>query len=185
MNRNIYWSHLDKRFWCIFFAQTKYVVNNYVAPPCHVSYYWQEKHLTVTDAQRAYIRAMVILVMMMSSNGNIFHVTGLLCGNPSVTGEFPSQKTVRRSFEVFFDLRLSNRLSKQDAGDLRRHRAHDDVSVMVSDISRCCSLLKHSFCILHVLLHRVKWHHFGLPLTNLCCQKKVFICDVFCCDKWT
>ena len=34
-------------------------------------------------------------------------------GNPPVTGEFPLQRTVARSFEVFFDLRLNKRLSKQ------------------------------------------------------------------------
>ena len=37
-----------------------------------------------------------------------------LCeGNSPVTGEgkFPSQKTVTRSFDVFFDVRLNKRLS--------------------------------------------------------------------------
>ena len=37
-----------------------------------------------------------------------------LCeGNSPVTGEFPSQRPVTRSFDVFFDLRLNTRLSKQ------------------------------------------------------------------------
>ena len=49
--------------------------------------------------------------MMTSSNGNIFHVTGPLCGE--VTGEFPSQRPVTWSFDVFFDLCLNKRLSKQ------------------------------------------------------------------------
>ena len=36
-----------------------------------------------------------------------------LCeGNLPVTGEFPSQRPLRRSFDVFFDLSLSKRLSK-------------------------------------------------------------------------
>ena len=51
-------------------------------------------------------------LMKTSSNGNIFRVTGHLCGNPPVTGEFPTQRPVTRSFDVFFDLRLNNRLSK-------------------------------------------------------------------------
>ena len=50
---------------------------------------------------------------MTSSNGNIFRVTGPLCGNSQVTGEFPSQRLVTRSFDVFFGLRLNKRLSKQ------------------------------------------------------------------------
>ena len=49
--------------------------------------------------------------MMTSSIGNIFRVTGHLCGE--VTGEFPSQRPVTLSVDVFFDLRLNKRLSKQ------------------------------------------------------------------------
>ena len=51
--------------------------------------------------------------MMTSSNGNIFHVTGPLCGEFTGPGEFPTQRPVTRSFDVFFDLRLNKRLSKQ------------------------------------------------------------------------
>ena len=47
---------------------------------------------------------------MTSSNGSIFRVTGPLCGE--FTGEF-SQRPVTRSLDVFFDLRLNKRLSKQ------------------------------------------------------------------------
>ena len=37
-----------------------------------------------------------------------------LCArNSPVTGEFPTQRPVTRSFDVFFDLRLNKRLSKQ------------------------------------------------------------------------
>ena len=34
-------------------------------------------------------------------------------GNSPVTGEFPAQRPVTQSFDVFFDLRLNKRLSKQ------------------------------------------------------------------------
>ena len=37
----------------------------------------------------------------------------ICAGNSSVTGEFPSQSPVTKSFDVFFDLRLNKRLSKQ------------------------------------------------------------------------
>ena len=55
-------------------------------------------------------------VMMTSSNGNIFRVTGPLCGEFTGPGEFPTQRPVTRSFDVFFDLRLNKRLSKQPWG---------------------------------------------------------------------
>ena len=45
--------------------------------------------------------------MMTSSNGSIFRVTGHLCG------EFPAQRPVTRSFDVFFDLSLNKRLREQ------------------------------------------------------------------------
>ena len=41
---------------------------------------------------------------------------GNSAGNSPVTGEFPAQRPVTRSFVVFFDLRLDKRLSKQSWG---------------------------------------------------------------------
>ena len=40
----------------------------------------------------------------------------LCAGNSLVIGELPSQRPVTRSFDVFFDLRLNKRLSKQSWG---------------------------------------------------------------------
>ena len=57
-----------------------------------------------------------LTIMMTSSNGNIFRVTGPLCGKFTGPGEFPAKRPVTRSFDVFFDLRLNERLSKQPWG---------------------------------------------------------------------
>ena len=57
-----------------------------------------------------------IIVMMTSSNGNIFRVTGHFCGEFTGPGEFLAQKPVTRSFAVFSDLSLNKRLSKQSRG---------------------------------------------------------------------
>ena len=54
--------------------------------------------------------------MMTSSNGNISRVTGPLCVEFTGPGEFPAQRPVTRGFDVFFDLRLNKRLSKQPWG---------------------------------------------------------------------
>ena len=40
----------------------------------------------------------------------------IYAGNSPVTGEFPAQRPVTLSFDVFFDLRLNKRLSKQSWG---------------------------------------------------------------------
>ena len=47
--------------------------------------------------------------MMTSSNENIFRVTSLLL----VIGEFPAQRQVTQSYDVFFDKCVNKRLSKQ------------------------------------------------------------------------
>ena len=54
--------------------------------------------------------------MMTSSNENIFRVTGHLCGEFTGPREFPTKGPVTRSIDVFFDLRLNKRLSKQPWG---------------------------------------------------------------------
>ena len=48
--------------------------------------------------------------------GNIFLIIDPVCGNSTATGEFPSQMRMTQSFDVFFDLRLNKRLSKQSWG---------------------------------------------------------------------
>ena len=55
----------------------------------------------------------VLLLMMTSSNGNVFRVTGLLCGEFTGHWWIPAQRPVTRGFEVFFDLRLKQQSIKQ------------------------------------------------------------------------
>ena len=40
----------------------------------------------------------------------------ICAGKSPVTGDFPTQRPVTRSYDVFFDLRLNKRLSKQSWG---------------------------------------------------------------------
>ena len=55
---------------------------------------------------------------MTSSMETLFALLALGAGNSPVTGEFPSQRPVTQSFDVFFDLRLNERLRKQSWGRL-------------------------------------------------------------------
>ena len=50
---------------------------------------------------------------MTSSNGNISALLAICAGISPVPGQFPSQRPVTRSFDVFFDLHLNKPLSKQ------------------------------------------------------------------------
>ena len=55
----------------------------------------------------------------------------LCVGNSPVTGEFPSQRPVTRSFDVSLIWAWTNGwVNNRDADDLRRHGAHYDVTVM-------------------------------------------------------
>ena len=62
----------------------------------------------------------------------IFSKLQALCeGNSTVTGEFPTQRPVTQSFDVFLDLCLNNSWANhRDTGDLKYHRAHYNVTVM-------------------------------------------------------
>ena len=60
--------------------------------------------------------AICMSILMTSSNGNIFRVTGHLCGEFTGHRWIPHQWPVARNFDVFFDLRLKKRLSKQPWG---------------------------------------------------------------------
>ena len=65
----------------------------------------------------------------------IFTALLALCvGNSLVTGEFPAQRPVMRSFDVsLICVWINGWVSNHKAGNLRRHRAHYDVTVMQQD----------------------------------------------------
>ena len=83
----------------------------------------------------------------------------ILCeGNPPFTGGCPSQRPVKRSFDIFFDMRLNKRLIKQlDAGDLRRHRYHYDATVMSSKASPGCRTTIRWVCCHSVVIYSLLW----------------------------
>ena len=79
----------------------------------------------------------------------------LCAGNSPVTSEFPSQRPVTRSIDVFYGLRLNKRLSKQSyADDLWCHPAHYDVTVMLRYKSRLAPRL-HYMCPLPI--QHIRW----------------------------
>ena len=65
----------------------------------------------------------------------------ICAGNSPVPGEFPTQRPVTRSFDVFFDLRLNKRLSKQWWGWwLETLSRHYEVIVMIHKGQRAMSI---------------------------------------------
>ena len=67
--------------------------------------------------------------------------------NSLITGEFPSQRPVTRSFDVFFHLCLNKRwVNNWDTGDLGHHHAHYDVTVMLM-VSDVCIFLEKNIMV--------------------------------------
>ena len=106
-------------------------------------------------------------------HAEVFSAWLAICaGNSPVPGEFPTQGPVTRSFNVFFDLRLNTRLSKQPWGwwfetpawSLWRHRNGNTV---VSYGKRTLGLV--SFCLVGIKLY-VYWIH-ELTCTNSSCPE--------------
>ena len=100
--------------------------------------------------------------MMKPSNGNISALLALRAENSPVTDEFPSQRPVTRSFNVFVDLHLNKRLGKQSRGwwfetpsrSLWRHSNENSVKVewkntkiISREYIRICRLSFCSMCL--------------------------------------
>ena len=72
--------------------------------------------------------------MMMSSNGNIFRVTGPLCREFTGHRWIPRTKGQWRGALMFslISAWINSWVNNREAGDLRCNRAHYDVSVLIS-----------------------------------------------------
>ena len=100
------------------------------------------------------------LCIMMSSNGNISALLALCIGNQWVTSEFPSQKPVMQSFDIYFlwyifflifsliCARTNIWANNLDTRDLRCHCAHYDIRVWICIIigfnNTCCNWAGHT-----------------------------------------
>ena len=96
-------------FWCSYSYLRLHIIR------AHLIQYFNTNKNILRDAMWSRI-CPVELSMMMSSNGNILHVTGHLSGEFTGHRWIPLKRAVTRSFDVFVDLRLNGWLSKQSWG---------------------------------------------------------------------
>ena len=111
---------------------------------------------------------------MTSSNGDISALLALFAGNPSVTGEFPTEIPVTRSFDVFFDLRPYKPLSKQSkcwwfetqSRSLWRHcnGASGKIHLLWQH-----SVLSDSVLFQHIM-HAVRYHYSDVIMSAMASQ---------------
>ena len=92
------------------------------------------------------------LTMMTSSNGNIFRVTGHLW--PPVNSPHKGQWRWALMFSVIC-VWINGWVNNREAGDLRRYRAHYDVTVMLEPESRHHSILFkiRSLITIQIMIH--------------------------------
>ena len=66
------------------------------------------------EEQNIFLRVQKQVSKLVNHQMKTFSALLAICaGNAQVTGEFPAERPVTRSFDCFFDLRLNKRLSKQ------------------------------------------------------------------------
>ena len=97
--------------------------------------------------------------MMTSSNGTFSALLTICAGDSPVNGEFPAQRPVTGSFDVFFDLRLNERLSKQSwdrwfetpSRSLWRHSNGDGLGCKY--ICKACLLTQNTSAVVNEIYH--------------------------------
>ena len=91
--------------------------------------------------------------MMTSSNGNISALLALCEGNPSVTGGFPSQMAsdAELSYVSLIYAWTNGWGNNRNAGDLRRHCANYDFTVMTFSFSHGLSWLSYYLLVKGIL----------------------------------
>ena len=90
----------------------------------------------------------------------IFSVLLAICaGSSPVTDDFPTQRPVTRSFDVFSDLCLVNGwVNNHETCDLRSHRAHYNVTVTTTFPAMSEKLWFHNCCCVVLLwCQQINW----------------------------
>ena len=95
---------------------------------CYSSEYQLWVAIPACMTARAHMQEQLAKIMMMSSNGNIFCITGPLCGE--FTG--PGDKGQCRGALMFslICIWINGWVNNCEAGDLRHHHGHYDVIIM-------------------------------------------------------
>ena len=121
--------------------------------------------------------ALIIEDKMTSSNGNIFRVTGHLCGEFTGYRWIPRDKGQWRGVLIFSLIcaRINDWVNNRGAADLRRHRHSNDMWVpsVFSTLLHECTTEEHC--------HSPTVFHFMSSYWDLW-HGEVIICVTFCCN---
>ena len=101
----------DAELWCFFDLRLNKRLSKQLWGLCSPVFHDRNLELSQPDTNLG-----IRISMMTSSNGNIFRVTGHLCGEFAGPRWIPRTKASDAELCCFFDLRLNKRLSKQSWG---------------------------------------------------------------------
>ena len=121
----ICWLLIDNRCISMYFFQHNFTTTTTFSP-----HPWKE-HRVMTEFE-----TLCWILPRWRHQTEIFSALLAICaGNSPVIGEFPVQRPVARSFDVFLICSgINSRVNNRDTGDLRRHRAHYDVTIMSQSV---------------------------------------------------
>ena len=127
---------------CFFGSKTKWQLWLEVAEGYHWFHHLNDLAPLSSQPTRRII--LWLYFMMTSSNGNIYRVTGLLCGQFTGHRWIPLTKASDTELWCFlWSAPWINGWHNREAGDLGRHRAHHDVIVMCV----MCFQTRHLFLV--------------------------------------
>ena len=116
---------------------------------CDEKFEWREHVISLTDNNLVSRDALMGQGMMTSLNGNIFRVTGPLCGEFTFHRWIPHTKASDAELWCFlwFAPWINGWVNNREAGDLIRHRAHYDVIVIGQKLlltsAKCIDVYSH------------------------------------------
>ena len=135
----------DDIFKCIFSISNIYISHKtscFMSGLVPIMAWYQTSYKPLSDPMTTqftdsytYMHHPASISMMTSSNGNISALLDICAGNSPVPGEFPAQRPVTRSFDAYFRCAwIKCWVNNREAGNLRCHCAHYDVTVMLYNV---------------------------------------------------
>ena len=96
--------------------KSKYHLQGQGLSPCHHQMEWNSHRENLRFHSKKAMSSKCISTWWRHQMETFSTLLALCAGNSPVPGEFPTQRPVMRSFDVYFDLRPNKRLSKQSWG---------------------------------------------------------------------
>ena len=128
-------SNIPIIIWCRY-KEVQYNISFHITLRQAINQYMYSQRTPHTSPSRPSFGVSLVMIlfrenMMTSSNGNVFHVAGPLWGESTGHRCIPIKRASDAELFSLICAWTNGRANHRDAGDLRRHGAHYDVTIMV------------------------------------------------------